>query len=203
MYNLFSTLGKGIIKDHVNANQFEQDLLAPLGLSVDEMWVALQETDAMLCEPPLTLCHGDTHIQNTYILPDDTMGLLDFQLCLKGSWVRDVSYILATSMSPRTRRKHEKDLMRKYLSFLKEFGVPDDSRPSYESAWEKYRKAVAWGLVIGWLICPPNNYGVKVWSANVSRLVQTCIDLDTFGCLGVHPKNPSKIKREKDYLKEQ
>ena len=45
---------------------------------------------------------------------------------------------------------------------------------------------MAWGLVIGWLICPPNNYGEQVWSANVSRLVAACVELGTFSLLGVN-----------------
>eukprot|EP00966_Prymnesium_polylepis_P281248 6498280-Prymnesium_polylepis.1 len=44
---------------------------------------------------------------------------------------------------------------------------------------------MAWGLVIGWLICPPNNYGEQIWSANVRRLVAACVDLGTFAQLGV------------------
>ena len=37
-------------------------------------------------------------------------------------------------------------------------------------------------LVVGWLLCPPNNYGEELWTANVS-LVAACRELNTFGLL--------------------
>ena len=42
---------------------------------------------------------------------------------------------------------------------------------------------MAWGLVVGWLLCPPNYYGEELWTANVSRLVAACRELNTFGLL--------------------
>ena len=52
--------------------------------------------------------------------------------------------------------------------------------PEIDEAWRLYSQCMAWGLVIGWLICPPVNYGEAVWSANVQRLVAACVDLGTF-----------------------
>ena len=136
----------------------ERELLAPLGLSVPQLWRGVERASARLCEPPLTLCHGDCHIGNTYQLrvkppthsadhacsaqgqteeipnsnsyvfsrkpfqacsaplqaagkpnvssgpkrervfgaQDNRLGLLDWQLTLRSSWARDVSYIMAT-----------------------------------------------------------------------------------------------------------
>jgi predicted unusual protein kinase regulating ubiquinone biosynthesis (AarF/ABC1/UbiB family) len=42
---------------------------------------------------PQTLLHGDPHIGNTYVLPDDTVGFLDWQMvrrdnCGGDSWQR-------------------------------------------------------------------------------------------------------------------
>ena len=44
---------------------------------------------------------------------------------------------------------------------------------------------MAWGLVVGWLITPVNNYGEKLLSANVRRLVAACAELRTFEALGI------------------
>ena len=55
--------------------------------------------------------------------------------------------------------------------------------PSFEEAKALYAKCMAWGLVVGWLLCPPNNYGEELWTANVSRLVAACRELNTFGLL--------------------
>ena len=46
----------------------ERELLAPLGLSVPQLWRGVERASARLSEPPLTLCHGDCHIGNTYQL---------------------------------------------------------------------------------------------------------------------------------------
>ena len=64
-------------------------------------------------------------------------------------------------------------------------GVSADELPSAVEARRLYGQSMAWGLVIGWLMCPPNNYGRAIWSANVRRLVAACADLRTFEALGV------------------
>jgi len=40
-----------------------------------------------------------------------------------------------------------------------------------------------WGLVIGWLITPPQNYGEEITVANLKRLVAAAQDLATFEAL--------------------
>ena len=104
----------------------------------------------------------------------------DFQLTLRASWCRDVSYIIGTALTPEQRRVHEEALLRAYVRALQEAG---GTPPTIEEARRLYACGMAWGLVIGWLICPPNNYGPAVLSANVSRLVAACVDLRTFDLL--------------------
>ncbi len=43
--------------------------------------------------------------------------------------------------------------------------------------------AALWGLVIGWLITPPQNYGKAITTANLSRLVAAVRDLETLEAL--------------------
>jgi hypothetical protein len=111
------------------------------------------------------------------------------QLLLRASWARDVSYIIGTALSPVQRKGHEEALLSFYLhsltGHLRSRGHETASVPSMEVARTLYSQGMAWGLVIGWLICPPANYGVAIWSANVGRLVSACVDLGTFGLLGV------------------
>ena len=133
----------------------------------------------------MTLCHGDTHIQNTYVLPDGSVGLYDWQLSLRAAWARDVSYILGTALGADQRRAHEHALLRYYLRELGARLPPGQAAPEFDAAWKLYSQSMAWGLVIGWLICPPNNYGKAIWLGNVDRLVQACVDLDTFPLLGI------------------
>ena len=185
MADVFEAIGFGLIRDHVNTHAFERELLKPLGCSVEQLWSGLKRALHIMEVPPLTLCHGDCHVQNTYLLPEGSSsrvaGFFDFQLSLRACWARDVSYLIATSLPIEARRRHEKELLREYLNKLRKYA--GSSAPSDEEAMALYSKCMAWALVIGWLICPPINYGEAIWSANVGRLVAACGDLGTFNGL--------------------
>ena len=183
MAPVFNAIGFGLIRDHVESNPFEQEALAPLGRTVERLWAGLKNAELLLGSAPVTLCHGDSHIANTYILPDGTVGLFDWQLTLRASWARDISYILGTALPPALRKQHERALLVEYLKQLHKRLPAHQRPPEEEQAWQLYCQAMAWGLVIGWLICPPVNYGQKIWLANVNRLVAACVDLKTFDLL--------------------
>ena len=44
MHFVLSTIGHGLIRDHVTSHKFERDLLAPLNLTVDQLWEGLTLT---------------------------------------------------------------------------------------------------------------------------------------------------------------
>lgn len=184
MADVFKKLGRGLIADHMRMDPIRREKIKPLGLSVDELWAALLRAEEALMVPPLTLCHGDAHVQNTYYLEDGTVGLFDWQLSLKCSWARDVAYCMGTGLSRKVRRENERGLLEVYLKELASNGVQDP--PSLDEAYLLYRKSMAWGLVIGWLICPPNNYGPEITTANIEKLVSACIDLESFAALGIY-----------------
>ena len=71
---------------------------------------------------PQTLLHGDPHIANTYLLPDQSGGFLDWQLMIKGRWAHDVTYLLITGLATEDRRTHERALLSYYLDELRRFG---------------------------------------------------------------------------------
>ena len=183
MQPVFSSLGEGLVTDHVRTNEFERQLLAPLGLSVAELWRGLEGCHQLMATPPLTLCHGDAHVQNTYVCADGRAGIFDFQLALRAAWFRDVSYIVGTALSPAQRSRLEERLLAGYLEALRSHGV--GAPPELPHARKLYACGMAWGLVIGWLLCPPSNYGEQLLSANIRRLVAACRDLGTFELLGV------------------
>jgi hypothetical protein len=182
MYPVFQALGLDIVRNQLEHNPFKADLIAPLGRSVEELWAALWGLQARLDSSPRTLLHGDPHIGNTYLLPDGGAGFLDWQLMVKGRWAHDVTYVIVTGLAVEDRRAMERELLSFYLDELRRHGVP--SPPSFDDAWADYRRTVAWGLVIGWLITPPENYGERVTSANIERLVQAAVDLETFDLIG-------------------
>ncbi len=182
MSGIFERHGLAIISDQVDRHPFKQELIAPLGLDVDQLWAALAVAELSLEAAPVTLLHGDSHIANTYLLPDGTGGLLDWQLQVRGCWAHDVAYLISTALEPDVRRAEVRVLLGRYLDALATRGVPHV--PSQDEAWEWCRRAVLWGLVIGWLITPPENYGPEITVANTARMVAAVQDFDALGAVG-------------------
>jgi len=182
MSGIFERHGLAIISDQVDRHPFKRELIAPLGLGVGELWAALAVAERSLEAAPVTLLHGDSHIGNTYLLPDGTGGLLDWQLQVRGCWAHDVVYLLSTALDPEVRRAKGRVLLGRYLDALASRGVPD--APSPDEAWEWCRRAVLWGLVIGWLITPPENYGPETTVANTTRMVAAVQDFEALDAVG-------------------
>lgn len=178
MSDIFQQYGYELVKDQVQKHPFKQDLIAPLKLSLETMAEKLKAFQLEAIQQPQTLLHGDTHIANTYLPPDGDGGLFDWQLLCRGNWAHDVSYVISTGLSTESRRQHERELLAYYLSLLQEKNLQD--LPDADTAWYLYRKSIMWGLFIGWLITPPANYGEAITSANIRKLVQTCLDLESF-----------------------
>ncbi|MGB5220121.1 MAG: hypothetical protein WBN60_03770, partial [Polyangiales bacterium] len=93
----------------------------------------------------------------------------------------DFAYLLITALAPEDRRKYERDLLRSYCEGLERGGVENPPEPN--EAWLRYRQAALWGLVIGWLITPTENYGETITRANLVRLVTAVQDLETLQAL--------------------
>lgn len=181
MADVFQAIGLELIEDQVARHPFKAELISPLDRSVREMWELLWQVQHRHCEAPTTLLHGDPHLGNTYLLPGGSGGLLDWQLMMRGSWAHDVVYLLVTALAPEQRRTHQVELLGEYLEGLARAGV--DDAPGLPAAFEQLRAAALWGLVIGWLICPPENYGRAITEANISRTVAAVQDLETFAAI--------------------
>jgi hypothetical protein len=104
---------------------------------------------------------------------------------VRGCWAHDVVYLLATALLPSVRRNEGRLLLAGYLDALIADGVRD--APALDEAWEWCRRAVLWGLVIGWLITPPENYGIDITVANTTRMVQAVQDLDALAAVADGP----------------
>jgi len=181
MFPVFQALGLDLIRNQVETNAYKAAAISPLSKTVDELWDALWKAQQVLATGPQTLLHGDPHIANTYLLPEQSGGFLDWQLMVKGRWAHDFTYLLITGLASEDRRKHERDLLSFYLDELRRHGV--ENPPGPNEAWLHYRQAAIWGLVIGWLITPTENYGEAITAANISRLVAAVQDLETLEAL--------------------
>jgi aminoglycoside phosphotransferase (APT) family kinase protein len=98
-----------------------------------------------LTTSPQTLLHGDPHIGNTYVLPDDQVGFLDWQMVRRGNWSLDLGYFLQGALPIEDRRRSERDLLEEYRGALT---LPADEMPTADEVWLRYRASVAHGLAI-------------------------------------------------------
>jgi Phosphotransferase enzyme family len=98
-----------------------------------------------LTTSPQTLLHGDPHIGNTYVLPDDEVGFLDWQMARRGNWSLDLGYFLQGALTIEERRRSERELLEQYRSALT---LPADETPTPDEVLLRYRASVAHGLAI-------------------------------------------------------
>lgn len=155
------------IKSDMPVNDFKRELVANLGTTVDAMHELYRRLQAHQSRLPQTLLHGDGHIGNSYLLPDGTAGLLDFQLTAIGYWAHDVNYLILTGTDVETRRREERALIDYYRDRLRFHGVTDV--PDSETAFLEYRRAILWSFYVGWLTTPIANYGEAINRANLTR----------------------------------
>lgn len=180
-YDFIEPHGLEIVRHQVELSTAKQAVLRGLERSLDDLWGYLWKAQRVLEQSPVTLLHGDCHYGNTYRLPGGQAGVLDWQLMQRGSWAHDVTYLLVTGLDTEYRRTHERFLLTHYLDRLRALGV--DDAPAPDAAWRLHRQAAIWGLVIGWFICPIENYGAAILQANLDRLGAAVEDLETFAAL--------------------
>jgi len=155
------------------------DLVA--GRSTDELlalWVRAVRTYRT---GAMTLLHGDAHIGNTYVLPDDRVGFLDWQVCRRGNWSQDLAYFVVGSLTVDDRRAGERRLVAAYLDALE---LPADQMPSGDEAWCRYRASHAYGLGIWLSTLGTDGYQRhEVSLALAERYAHALVDGDTAAAL--------------------
>lgn len=145
---------------------------------VDAIWAPYI---ASFAAGPRTLLHGDPHIGNTYVLPDDDVGFLDWEVVRSGHWSHDVGYFIMGALTEDDRRRREADLVEEYRTAL---DVPGGERPTAAEAWHRYRASAAHGLAI-WL----STLGTDGWQPReisltlAQRYATAFADLDTIAAL--------------------
>jgi aminoglycoside phosphotransferase (APT) family kinase protein len=115
-----------------------------IGALIEDVWKPFVRT---LTAGPPTLLHGDAHVGNTYVLPDGTVGFLDWQVARRGNFSLDLGYFLQGALTTEDRRASERALLEEYRGAL---GLPADELPSSDEVWLRYRASVAHGLTL-WL----------------------------------------------------
>ena len=137
-----------------------------------EIYVPFVET---LATGGQTLLHGDAHIGNTYVLPDDGVGFLDWQVVRRGNPAIDLGYFLQGACTVEDRRAAEQELVEEYRLAL-ELGT--DELPSSEDVWLRYRASTAHGLAL-WLVTAASDWQRLEVSLELSeRYAAAFVDLD-------------------------
>ena len=148
------------------------------GDRIVDFWCRYVQT---LARQPMTLLHGDAHIGNTYVLPDDTVGFLDWQVARRGGWSQDVGYFLVGALTEADRREHEAQLLERYREALP---VPEPQRPSAAQAWLHYRASPAYGLAIWLSTLGVDGYQSRAISlALAQRYARAFVELETEAAL--------------------
>ncbi len=187
LHDLFNhpDLVPAMIASEVALNQHKRELVQSANETTDSLLAQVQQVQKHQSRLPQTLVHGDCHVGNTYVLPDESMGFVDWQLSVQGYYMHDLSYLIVTALDVTQRRTHERRLIELHLDELRRLGVVD--LPTAEEAFEEYRRAQAWNTYIGWLTCPVENYGWEINVANHIRLLTAYRDLDSAAAIAQIP----------------
>lgn len=165
------------IRNELALHKFKRETLEWLGTTEPHLYNGMCALKAHQATLPQTLLHGDSHLMNTYRLQNGTGGLHDWQLCVRGYALNDVSYFITTSLSIELRRKHERELLSYYREKLRSFGVA--TPPDEEALWNEHRRATHWSLYNGWIPCPAESYGWDMLATAVQRVAVAFSDHDT------------------------
>jgi len=122
---------------------------------------------------PAHVCvaHGDAHIGNTFITPAGEPGFLDFQGLHFNSFLHDVTYFVAGTLTIEDRRAHEVALLDHYLASLHAAGGPKLER---EAIWNEYRKHHLHGFA--WAPTPASMQPKVMVDAMTARHIAAIVD---------------------------
>ncbi len=179
LHDLFNhpDLVPAMIAGEVAKTQHKRELVQSVDETVDSLLNKVQLVQRHQSRLQQTLVHGDCHVGNTFVLPDESMGFVDWQLSVRGHYMHDLSYLITTGLDVTERRAHERRLIELHLSLLRDNGI--DDLPTAAEAFDEHRRAQAWNTYIGWLTCPVENYGWEVNVGNHVRLLTAYRDLDS------------------------
>ena len=155
------------------------DLLSPeiLRRSGDEIVDLWCRYVGLLDRDPVTLLHADTHIGNTYVLPGDEVGFLDWQVARRGNWSQDVGHFFQGAVTTDDRRASERDVIAAYASDVGQ-GLDGDE------AFTWYRASAFYGLAIWLSTLGVDGYqSPEISRALVQRFAAAVVDLDALGAL--------------------
>lgn len=152
-------------------------LSGPEAATVD--WLVSTAGD-WLERPPdrFALIHGDLRIDNVLFDADGQVTVIDWQTITPGQPLRDIAFLLATSLPVEDRRAHERDIVAAYHRALLGFGV---TGYSIEQCWEDYVDSLIQSpliIVFGAGAAMPTERGDRMFATMLERTAAALADLN-------------------------
>jgi thiamine kinase-like enzyme len=94
---------------------------------------------------PRTIAHGELRADNMFVPREGDVIIVDFQAIAQQAGIVDLAYLISQSVDEDVRRGKDEDFVRRYQEKLTVEGVRDYP---FEQAWEQYRIATAFMLLI-------------------------------------------------------
>jgi hypothetical protein len=136
-----------------------------------------------LCRGPLVVGHADFRLENMFFAakPEHPpFAIVDWQSITKTSPGQDLAYYLTQSVQLEVRRKHERELLRRYLEGLRAAGVRDYA---WDQLWHDYRLGALYLLDFAVTIAATLDLANERGAAIARALSQrSCAALDELDC---------------------
>jgi aminoglycoside phosphotransferase (APT) family kinase protein len=143
-------------------------------------------------DTPRTVCHGDFRADN--LMFDDTttgehhVGVLDWQVSMRGPGIGDVGYFLAQSLTSDVRRAHQRELVEQWYEELSTDLGGEPEGYSFDDAWEDYRRSTAsmtaLPVIGGAQTDLANERGLQLMREMAQRAFSAAIELEAGSLLG-------------------
>ncbi|GAA5054834.1 phosphotransferase [Nocardia callitridis] len=123
------------------------------------------------------LLHGDLRIDNVMFGQDNAVTLVDWQTITPGNPLRDIAFLLSTSLPTEDRRACERNIVGDYHRALLEHGVRDYS---VEECWQDYASSLIQApliIVFGCGAAQPTQRGDTMFHTMLTRSATAINDL--------------------------
>ncbi|MDL9937861.1 phosphotransferase [Gordonia sp. ABSL1-1] len=130
------------------------------------------------------LIHGDLRIDNVLFGADGHVTVIDWQTITTGNPLRDIAFLLSTSLSTADRRTHERSIVADYHRALLEFGVTGYTS---EHCWRDYVDNLIQApmiVVFGAAAAQPTERGNAMFTTMLDRAAIAVDDLVPGGLSG-------------------
>jgi aminoglycoside phosphotransferase (APT) family kinase protein len=161
------------------------DRLPPSFHRLADLYVARSaDIQTMWNDGPRTLVHGDPHLGNLFVdvRDGDRTGFLDWAMLGRSPGIRDVAYVLCSSIPTDVRRATERDLVGRYCELLAAAGCEGVDG---DDMWRRYRlfAVYAWVAATATAAMGSKWQPLEIGLAGTERATHAVEDLDTIGLL--------------------